>query len=88
MTRKRIVCFCEDVTQEEIEDAIDQGFHDIESLKRFTGALMGPCQGKQCAANILQIFVHKTAKEVASVGIPTIRPPIKPVPLGVIAGEL
>jgi bacterioferritin-associated ferredoxin len=87
MTKKRIVCFCEDVTQEEIEDTIDQGFQDMESVKRFTGAFMGPCQGKQCAANILRIFSERVGKEIDSITLPTMRAPVKPVPLGVVAGE-
>ena len=86
MTRKRIVCFCEDVTQEELEDTIEQGFRDLESVKRFTGAFMGPCQGKQCAANILRIFAEKQGIDIETLMIPTMRPPLKPMPLGAVAG--
>ncbi len=86
MTRKRIVCFCEDVTHEELEDTIERGFHDLESVKRFTGAFMGPCQGKQCAANILRIFAEKQGIDIRNLVIPTIRPPVKPVSLGAVAG--
>jgi bacterioferritin-associated ferredoxin len=87
MSRKKIVCFCEDVTEEEIRGAIEQGFRDIESLKRFTGTFMGPCQGKLCAMNVIRVFAEKTGKPIEDVGIPTLRPPIKPIPLGVLAAE-
>ncbi len=86
MSRKKIVCFCEDVTEEEIREAINQGFRDIESLKRFTGTFMGPCQGKLCSINVISIFAEETKKPIEEVGIPTLRPPIKPVSLGALAG--
>ncbi len=45
---KALVCTCEDVTVDEVEHAIAKGFHDIESVKRYTGFGTGMCQGKQC----------------------------------------
>jgi bacterioferritin-associated ferredoxin len=36
---KKIVCRCQDVTEDEIKDAIRQGYTDLESLKRFTGGI-------------------------------------------------
>ena len=47
---------------------------DPELVKRRTGALTGPCQGKSC----LQAF----ACLVDTDGVPTARPPLRPVRLG------
>jgi NAD(P)H-nitrite reductase large subunit len=34
---KTFICFCEDVTLEDVIKAIEKGYDDIETLKRFTG---------------------------------------------------
>ena len=43
------VCFCEDVSAHDIDMAIDEGFADVQILKRYTTVTMGPCQ-ERCAA--------------------------------------
>ena len=43
---KKTYCRCEDITEEDILKAIDEGFDDIESLKRYSGFSTGPCEGK------------------------------------------
>src|SRR5262249_5508031 len=45
---KALVCRCEDVTLHDLDEAIDKGHRDIESLKRYTGFGTGYCQGKWC----------------------------------------
>ena len=78
---KKIICLCEDLTEDDISAAIDLGFKDLESLKRFTGAFTGPCQGKVCAMNVIKILAEKTSRRIEDVGITTLRPPVKPIPL-------
>ena len=41
-----IICRCEDITQEQIEQAIDEGYTTLEELKRKLRLGMGPCQGE------------------------------------------
>ncbi|MFQ5711057.1 MAG: (2Fe-2S)-binding protein [Candidatus Geothermarchaeales archaeon] len=84
---KKIVCFCEDVTEEDIVYAIKRGFDDIEALKRFTGIQTGPCQGKTCVLHVLRILARETGKSIDEVGMPTPRPPIQPIPLELLTGE-
>jgi NAD(P)H-nitrite reductase large subunit len=82
MTKNRkIVCRCEDLTEEEIIHAIEEGYTDIESLKRYTGATTGSCQGKGCLMHVLRILSQKTGKKPEEIGITTQRPPVNPVPL-------
>ncbi|MFL5674620.1 MAG: 2Fe-2S iron-sulfur cluster-binding protein [Chloroflexota bacterium] len=69
-----MVCFCEDVRVHEIRAELAAGYVDPELVKRRTGALTGPCQGKQC----LQAFACVAATDA----VPTSRPPLRPVRLG------
>lgn len=85
---RRVVCRCEDLSEEEIIHAIELGYDDIESLKRYTGATTGPCQGKGCLMHILRILSQKSGKSVDELGITTQRPPLNPVPLYILrSGE-
>ncbi|MEM5824315.1 MAG: (2Fe-2S)-binding protein, partial [Archaeoglobaceae archaeon] len=79
------VCRCEDLSEEEIVHAIELGYDDIESLKRYTGVTTGPCQGKGCLMHILRILSQKTGKSIEEIGITTQRPPVNPVPLYILA---
>ena len=63
-----------------IEDAIDSGYDDFESLKRITGITTGQCQGKTCMDLARGILERKTGKAVAQTT--RIRSPIDPIPLG------
>jgi bacterioferritin-associated ferredoxin len=68
------------VTESDIEDAIDAGYDDFETLKRITGVTTGHCQGKTCMALTLTILQRKTGVKVTDTT--KIRPPIDPVTLG------
>jgi sarcosine oxidase subunit alpha len=83
IARGAIVCFCEDVRAWEIRAEQAAGYRDPELIKRRTGALTGPCQGKQC----LQAFACLTASAGGDdhVSLPTSRPPLRPVRLGDLA---
>jgi NAD(P)H-nitrite reductase large subunit len=87
MPGKKIVCFCEDLTEEDIIHSIEEGFDNIESLKRFTGAGTGACQGKICMEHVMKILARKTGKKMEEIQMPTPRQPIVPVSVGLLAGE-
>jgi hypothetical protein len=76
-----------DITLEDIERAVEEGFDHVETLKRYTAVLMGPCQGKVCAMNVLEEFSRLTGKSVEDLRVPTLRPPLRPVPLGLLAAD-
>jgi sarcosine oxidase subunit alpha len=69
-----MVCFCEDVRVHEVRAELAAGYRDPELVKRRTGTLTGPCQGKSC----LQAFACLTGSDA----VPTARPPLRPVRLG------
>lgn len=85
--KKKFVCFCEDVTEKDLKDAISEGFDDIETLKRYSTISMGPCQGKMCSANSIRLCARETNRTVAETGRTTSRPPFRPVKLGTLAGR-
>ena len=84
---KRFVCFCEDVTDEDIETAIAEGYDSVELLKRYSTVSMGPCQGKMCSINALEQAGRNLSCSVSDIGKTTSRPPIVPIPLAVLAGQ-
>ena len=84
---KKIVCYCQDLTEADIKRAISEGYDHIETLKRFTGAFMGPCQGKMCAVNVLRLYADETGQSIDDLRVPTMRPPVESIPLGWLATE-
>lgn len=83
---KVVLCLCHDVTPEDVERAVALGYDHPETVKRFTGALMGPCQGKACRDAILAAIAARTGRDPAELVLPTSRPPAFPVRLGQLAG--
>lgn len=77
---KKIVCRCHDVTEGDIEDAIDAGYDDLETLKRITGVTTGHCQGKTCLMLTMNILAR--IKGTRMMETTKIRAPIDPIPLG------
>ena len=81
---KTFVCYCHDVSEKNIEQAIVEGFDNIETCKRYTTATQGTCQGGMCEAN----FAHLLAKKRPELGsrvLPTTRPPVATISLGSLA---
>jgi len=84
MTKKKkaIICRCEDLTEEDVLDAIDSGYTDLDELRRFLRIGMGPCQGRVCIPLVKRILEKKTKKKISYKKMPSSRPPIVPVSLG------
>lgn len=82
------VCFCEDVSAHDIDQAIDEGFADVQILKRYTTVTMGPCQGKMCGRALAGMCAALNGSG-ESVGdtYTTFRPPYQPVTLAALAGR-
>lgn len=86
MKKKAIVCRCEDITEVDVEKAIDEGYTDLEELRKKLRIGMGPCQGRVCIQLVSKILERKTGRLVSKIPLPTSRPPIIPVSLGTLAG--
>ena len=87
---KTILCHCEDVDVEEVYSALEQGFGDLETLRRYTGIGTGKCQGKCCIVQTLRVLAsiaaNRSGKEPGSLTgdpgrlhLPTARPPVLPM---------
>ena len=83
---KRIACICEDVTEEDLHTAIEEGFDDVETLKRYSTFSMGPCQGKMCSLVSASVCAGVKGLSMDNIGVTTSRPPSQPVRLGLLAG--
>ncbi len=84
--RKSFICFDEDTTVKNINQAIDKGFDVPELIKRFTSAGTGPGQGGIPGHN-LPLYVAKYQKlQDISIRSTTVRPPIVPTLLATYAG--
>ncbi len=87
VAKKRFVCLCEDVTEEDILTTIAEGFDSMQLLKRYSTVSMGPCQGKMCSMAAIQICARETDRSIPDTGTTTSRPPATPVSLGTLAGQ-
>ena len=63
MSEKIIVCRCEDVTLADLEQALAEGYLDIEEVKRYTGLGTGPCQGKECIVPTCELLAAAHARD-------------------------
>lgn len=85
--RGGVVCLCEDVSDGDLRHCIAGGYADSESLKRFSGIGMGPCQGKYCAGRMLEMLVEAGVTDPHKTRPTTQRPPLAPTRLADLAGE-
>lgn len=81
----KIICRCEDVTEEDIVRKIHEGCKTMDDLKRIIRVTMGLCQGKGCRKHIARIISRELGIPVARVVQPTYRPPTKPIPVSATA---
>ena len=82
------VCRCEGVTRKEIEHEIITGAQSPNAIKSGTRCGMGPCGGRFCADAQAMINEHVTGKTREDIGLPTARPPLRPMPMDQITEEL
>ncbi|MBU0972206.1 MAG: (2Fe-2S)-binding protein, partial [Proteobacteria bacterium] len=82
--KKTFVCYCNDVTESDVEFALAEGFENIETVKRYTTATMGMCQGGMCEANFAHVLAEKK-QELKPRVLPTPRPPATSISLSNMA---
>ncbi len=83
--QRDIICRCEEVTRAEIMEAIRQGDSSLEAIKRRTRAGMGFCQGRTCKRLIAQILSAYYHMPVDRFLPGSIRMPITPISLRLLA---
>jgi NAD(P)H-nitrite reductase large subunit len=80
-----IICRCEEITLEEILQAIREGAGSVNEVKRRTRAGMGLCQGRSCGRLVRKIIAEHTGAKVGRIPPGTFRPPVRPMSLKTMA---
>ena len=83
---KIFLCRCEDVTLQEFQQAYDEGFSEMESLKRYTGLGTGFCQGKGCLSEAAGQLATLRDLAPGDIRLTNIRPPAEPLTFAQLAG--
>lgn len=78
------VCRCEGVRAATLSTAID-ATDDINVVKSYTRAGMGPCQGRNCQRQIAAMIAERHGRSRGHVALPTARMPLRPVPISAMA---
>lgn len=94
-TPDTVVCRCEEVTVAELRRGLGMS-SDPDMLKTITRVGMGLCQGRNCRRQLgvlmgelavgqdhTRVTVMRSGRSLA--GDTTVRPPLRPIPLGVVA---
>jgi len=84
-TNGKIVCRCEEVTEEEVRQAIADGAKTLKEIKMITRAGMGLCQGRTCNKIISRILAEKTGESLNEIKPAGYRPPLRPLSLDILA---
>lgn len=81
-----ILCRCENVSVSDVRKAVGEGVSDVNEIKIVTRCGMGPCQGRMCGPALAEIVAAELDSSPERVGLLNVRPPLKPIPFGEIAG--
>lgn len=81
------LCRCEDVHRAEVRKMLDTGLCSLPSLRRATRVGLGYCQGMFCQLSLREELALAAGKDVEMVGTFRVRPPVRPVKLGLLGGE-
>jgi len=80
-----IVCRCEEVTAQEVLDAVAIGAAGPNQLKAYCRAGMGPCQGRLCGLTVTELIASARGRDPAEIGHYRLRAPVKPITLAELA---
>ena len=85
--KKNFVDLDEDLHLADFVHAHQEGFDNIELIKRYTTVGMGPSQGKLSNMNAVRILARLNGNSIDQTGTTTSRPFHQPVPLQQLAGR-
>lgn len=75
------VCRCEEITKEEVIEAVRNGATSVNEVKRLLRTGMGLCQGRNCAKTIERIIAQELGVSPAQVPQATKRGPVRAIKL-------
>ena len=85
-SRRQWLDFQYDVTVTDVRIAAAEGYDHVELMKRYTSAGMAPDQGKTGQLNAQGALAQIMGRPLEGARVTTLRPPYRPMTLGVIAG--
>lgn len=84
---KEFIDFDEDLTIKDIVNSVKDGYDDIQLVKRYSTAGLGPSQGRHANLNTIRIVGAVTGKPLEAIGTTTFRPPLVPEKFAHMAGR-
>jgi sarcosine oxidase, subunit alpha len=84
---KTFIDFDEDLQTKDIVNSIKDGYDDIQLVKRYSTAGLGPSQGRHTNLNVIRVVAKETGKTLEQVGTTTYRPPLVPEKFAHMAGR-
>ncbi|MBC8351471.1 MAG: (2Fe-2S)-binding protein [Planctomycetes bacterium] len=85
--KKNFVDLDEDLHLADFENAHQEGYDNVELMKRFSTVGMGPSQGKLSNINAVRILARLNGATINQTGTTTSRPFHQPVPIRHLAGR-
>jgi NADPH-dependent 2,4-dienoyl-CoA reductase/sulfur reductase-like enzyme len=80
-----LVCRCEEVTAQQVLDAVALGATGPNQVKAFLRCGMGPCQGRFCGLTVTELIAAARGVTPAETGYFRLRPPVRPITLAELA---
>jgi len=80
-----LACRCEEVTAQQVQEAVALGVQGPNQLKSFLRCGMGPCQGRLCGLTVTELIAKARGVPPGAVGYYRLRPPVKPITLAELA---
>ena len=84
---KEFIDFDEDLTVKDIINSVKDGYDDIQLVKRYSTAGLGPSQGRHANLNTIRVVGGVTGKPLEAIGTTTYRPPLVPEKFAHMAGR-
>lgn len=85
--RKNFVDFDEDLVAQDIISSVEDGYDDIQLVKRYSTAGLGSSQGRHANLNTVRLVAKATGRSMEAIGTTTFRPPLVPEKFGHLAGR-
>ena len=85
--KRQFVDMQNDVTVADLRQSLEEGFRDIEHVKRYTTLGIGTDQGRTGGALGAAIVAELSGGELSAVGMSRTRPPYQPINLMALAGS-
>ena len=85
LTDDTVLCRCEEVTVGQLRNDRPEWITSLDAARTMKRVGMGDCQGAMCETLVAELLARETGRPVSEAGTYHIRPPLRPVSIGVLA---